>query len=533
MAKLDKGLVARAAALLMAVQVLSRVLGYVRESVLLNIFGQGYATDAYNAAFLIPDFFYSILIGGAIGTAFIPVFSSYITKNQEEEAWRVSSIFSSWSLSIMLLGLALAAVFAYPLMTKISSFAPDAMQMPVLLTRIVLIQSLLMAISAIVTGILQSHQHFFWPAMSVLIYNVLIIVAGLLLVGPIEARWPGYGIAGFCVGVVVSALLSVLVQIPMLKKVGFRYRPCFDIHHPGFRQMIKLLIPVLIGLSVTQINLIVTQKLATGLGDGIYTALRNANRFMQLPLGVFAVSIMVAFFPSMTRQAALGEMDEMKHSLSLALRTILFLMLPASAGLIVLRVPIFRLMFEFSDKFTAADTAVAAQALLYYCIGLAFYGAVTALLRGFYAIQNTLTPLLISIFAIAVNVAFAFLLVGPMGHRGLALAYSLSGIAQCLLALYFLRRRIGRMDLRHILISAAKSLLATVLMAVAVWGAAALAAAVFGIGSKLGQLIQVLAGVGVGVAVFLAAAWLMKMEEVQLVLNLFKRKFRRKQAAAE
>lgn len=512
----------------MAVQVVSRLLGYARDVVLMNTFGQSYMTDAFNVAFNIPDFIYTVLIGGAMSSAFIPVFSSYLATDRPKQAWRTSSIYSSWSLAIMAVLVTLAFIFTYPLQGLLTAYDHEALRLPVLLTRITLIQSLIMALSAIATGILQSYQRFTWPAIGTLLYNAFILLFGILLVKPIESIWPGYGIAGFSVGVVVGALATLAVQIPSLKKVGFNYNLCFDVHDEGLRKMVRLLIPVLIGLSVAQINLLVTQYLATGLADGVYTALRTANRFMQLPLGLFATSICTAIFPTMSSQAAQGEYGELKTSMSLALRTSLFVIVPAAVGMAVLREPIIRLLFEFSDRFTAADTFICGQALLWYCLGLPGYAATASLLRTFYALQDTKPPIVASVTAILLNAALSFILVRPLQHIGLALAYSIAGWAQCALLTWILRRRLGSLDGRHIASSVGRTGLASLAMGFAVWGVARLSASALGVAGKMSQLIQVGGSVAVGVIVFAILTWLMKMEEMDLVLDIFGRRLRRR-----
>ena len=528
----ERGLVIRAAGLLMVVQVLSRVLGYARDVVMVNIFGAGFSTDAWNAAFLIPDTLYQVLIGGAIGSALIPVFSSYINTDRDRDGWEANSVFSSWFMLILTVLLALAGIFTKFLLERTTGFSAEEMPLPIALTRITLIQAFFMALSAIATGLLQSYKHFFWPAVGSLLYNIVILLCGVLLVGPIEALWPGYGIASFSVGVVIGALVTLLVQLPMLKKVGFRFHLSFDTHNQGMRQMIKLLIPVVIGLSVTKLNLFVTQNLATGrLEGGLYTLLLTANRFMQLPLGVFAVSMATAIFPTMSAQAAQGKLEDMKSSISMGVRNITFVLLPSTVGLIMLREPIIRLLYEFSGQFTAADTYATCQALFYYCLGLLFYGTVTVFIRGFYAIQNTVTPIVVSVSCIAVNIIFSYLLVGPLGHRGLALAYSLAGFVQCSATLIALRRKIGSMDLRNMLSCLLKTGLACVLMGLAVWGATWGCQQLLGVDSKLTQLIQVGAGLGVGVIVFFLVAGLMKMEEMKTVVGTLTRKLHRKKAA--
>ncbi|MCR4962930.1 MAG: murein biosynthesis integral membrane protein MurJ [Firmicutes bacterium] len=529
MSKTDQSFIIRTAGFLMVVNVLSRVLGYVRDVVMMNIFGQSMVTDAYNAAFSIPDTLYQILIGGAMSSAFIPVFASYLANKKEEQAWRVSSVFTSWILLLMVIGIGISFVFTRPLMSLLTDFdTAQGMALTVTLTRMMLIQALLMAMSAIAMAILHANQHFFWPAIGSFLYNVIIVVFGAALAGPIESRWPGYGIAGFSLGVLVGAALFFLVQVPALKKVGFRFSFSLDTHNPGLHRMVALMIPALIGLSVSQINLLVTQKLATGLTDGVYTALRMANRFMQLPIGVFAVAIAVSFFPTLTRLAAVKEMGEYKRSLSLAIRSVAFILLPSAVGLAVLREPIIRLLFEYSQSFSAANTTLTGQALLFYCIGLVGYGIVQVILRGFYAIQNTVTPVMISVSCIALNILFSILLIGHWQHIGLAFANSLAGLIQAALLFLFLRLKIGPMDMRRICLSFLKTGAACVLMGLAAWQTSRLLEGLMGTAGKMQQALSLGGSIAVAMAVFFVAASLMKMEECALVLNLLKGKLKRK-----
>ena len=251
---------------------------------------------------------------------------------------------------------------------------------------------------------------------------------------------------------------------------------------------------------------------------------------MQLPIGVFATSIAVAIFPTMTQQASTGDYPELKRSIGMGLRTSFYMIIPSAVGLIMLREPIIRFLYEFSGEFTAHDTYITGQALLYYCIGLAAYGAILIALRGFYAIQNTLIPLLISVAAIIINVLFSVILVDPMGHCGLALAYSLAGIAQFLLLMYFLRRKIGQMGLRYMGKSLLQIVIACVVMALAVWGASELCVVVFGIETKIAQLLQVAVAVVVGVVVYIICTGWMRMEEFTMVKNMIKTRIQRRKA---
>lgn len=531
MAKMDKGLVVRAAGFLMIVQIVSRILGLARDTVMQNMYQVGAETDAFYAAFSIPDFIYNIVIGGAITAAFIPVFSSYLTKNDEPAAWRTSSIFTSWVVVLMVVLLTLGFIFTEQLLGLITQFDGAKIELTKTLTRITLVQAMFMALSAIATGILQSKQHFTWPAMGLLFYNVAILLFGVILAKPIEALYPGYGIAAFSVGVVIGGMLTLFVQIPMLKKHGYQFKFSLDIHDSGFRRMVKLLIPAMIGLSVAQINLMVSQYLASGLADGVLTATKNAIKIMQLPIGVFAMSIAVAIFPTMTGQAAVGDYKEMKKSITTGMSTIFYVLLPATVGLMILAEPITRLLFEYSDNFTQEAVRITAESLVFYSIGIFAYGAQYIALRGFYAIQNTRIPLLISVFCIAVNVIVSYALVGPLEHIGLGLAYSLVGIFQFVITILFLRRKIGALGLRTMTKSLVKMAIACVVMGLAVWGTSTLVTLIFGDTRVIAPLMQVGFSIVVGVGLYFGfTAWL-RMEEFQMIKNVLRRR-RKKQADA-
>lgn len=513
--------VAKAAGILMVAMVLSRILGYVRDVVIYTHFGQNNLTDAYNAAFSIPDFLYYLLVGGALSSAFIPVFSSYIATNKEKEGWRVASSIFNIVIILMLVGITLGMIFAPALIRLlVPGFSPENIDLTVKMTRIMFLQALFMALNGICMGILNSYQRFLAPAVGAVMYNLGIIVVGLLLS-------PYLGITGFAIGVVAGAALNFAVQFPALMKIGLRYQPIIDLQHPGVRKIGMLILPVLIGLSVTQFNLFVNQNLGSSLPEGMISALRAAQRIMQLPIGVFAVAIAVAVFPTLTGHAARKEREEFKKTMSLGVRTIIFITLPAAIGLIALKVPIVRLLFQ-QGKFTPEDTLVTAYALLFYCFGLFAYSALQFLNRVFYALQDTLTPVTVGIVTIVVNIALNFLLIKPLGHGGLALAYSLAGFVNMLGLLYILRKKVGSIDGRKMLQSFAVTLAISLVMGLAVFETSRLMEMMVDIGTKAGQLLQVGVSVSVGVLIFGGLVILFKMEEGELAKNIIMRRFRRK-----
>lgn len=511
----------RAAGFLMLTMVVSRLLGYIRDIVIYTQFGQGSLTDAYNAAFSIPDFLYMLLVGGALSSAFIPVFSSYIATGKSEEGWRVASIIFNAIMVLLLVGIGIGLVFTPQLVRLlVPKLSPAAIELTIKLTRIMFAQTFFMAMNGIAMGILNSHKHFTSPAVGSVLYNLMIIVVGWAL----SVRW---GIMGFSIGVVVGAVVNFAVQIPALVRFGLHYEFNFDLTHPGVRKVMHLMLPVLIGLSVTQFNLFVSQNLASGLAEGMISALRTAQRLMQVPIGVFGIAVAVAVFPTLSEQSARQETADFKRTVSLGVRTVIFLTLPAAVGLVVLRVPIVQALFE-QGKFDRFATLATADALLYYALGLFAYSAIQVLNRVFYSIQDTKTPVAVGVTTIFLNIYLNFALIGSLGHRGLALAYSLAGIFNFLVLLLLFRRRLGKIGARHLLTSFLKTLFASVAMGAVAFFTVDFLRAVLTFSVKLNQLVSVTGGILAGVLVFGALTLWMRMEEAQMALNLLQRRFARK-----
>lgn len=499
---------------------ISRVLGYVRDVVMVGEFGMSPQTDAYTAAFQIPDFFYYILVGGALSSAFIPIFSGYIANKQEEDGWIVASTVLNTVLIIGSVLIALGLVFAPQLVRLLVEFKEESFDLTVLLTRVMFAQSFFMCLSGISQGILHSYKRFSAPAIGSMLYNLAIVAIGMIFSEKI-------GILAFTLGVVFGAFLNFAVQIPDLISIGFKYRSVLDYHHPGVQKFFRLLGPVLLGLSVTHLNLFITTNLGSRLGEGVITALHYAQRIMQLPVGIFAIAIAVAVFPTMTSHAARGEIDLYLKDLSLGFRTIIFITLPAAVGLAVLRLPIVRAMYLLG-KGTMDSVEVASTALLFYCLGLVGYSAQQLLNRGFYALQDSKSTVVINVMSIIVNIVLSFVLVQPLGYIGLATAYSVSGLVSMVLLLVFLRRKLGHMDGRRMLQSALQCVLASAIMAAAVLLFTHWSEGAWDMTNKMVQVMQVIGGVVIGAIVYGAAALAMRMEETELVLSIVKRKVGRR-----
>lgn len=521
--------VAKAAGIIMVAMVLARILGYVRDVVIYSKFGQNSMTDAYNAAFSIPDFLYMLLVGGALSSAFIPVFSSYIATDREEEGWEVASTVFNVVMLLMVVGIGIGLIFTPTLIyLLVPKLQPESIEMAVFLTRIMFIQTFFMALNGISMGLLNSYKHFLTPALGSVLYNLGIIVVGVLLSPYLGER----GIVAFSIGVVVGAMVNFAVQIPSLLKIGLRYKPTFNLNHPGVRQIGRLMLPVMVGLSITQFNLFVNQNLASGLSEGIISALRTAQRLMQLPIGVFAIAVAVAAFPTLTAHAARGEKEAFRKATSLGIRSVIYITLPSGIGLMVLAQPIVQLLFE-QGQFDQFDTAATAYALVFYGIGLFAYSAIQFLSRVFYALKDTKTPVIVGVFAIITNIVLNFLLIGPMQHGGLALGYSLAGIANMGILLLLLRRKIGSIDGTRLLSSFGKTLLASLIMGLTAYQVHHLLASILHFHAKVNQAISVGSAIAVAVLIYFVVTYLLRMEEVETVLNLLRRRWQRKRTAAK
>lgn len=523
-----------AANILMLTTIASRILGYLRDVLIFAKFGQNNLTDAYNAAFSIPDFLYMILVGGALSSAFIPVFSSYLARGQEADGWRVLSIVFNWIMLFLAVGVAFGLAFAPQLVDwLVPGFDDMTKEMTVNLTRIMFFQVIFMCLSGISTGILQSYKNFVAPAIGSVLYNLGIILGGVLLAAPIEHYFPGYGIAGFSVGVVLGAIMNFVVQFAAICRLGIRYSFSFDLRHPGVRELLTLIVPVFIGLAASQFNLFVNQNLASTLEEGLVSALRAAQRLMQLPITLFGITVGIAFFPTMTQLAAREEIADFKDTVMMGLRTVLFVTIPASFGLAALSVPVIRFMYEFrSGAFTADDTAETAYAMVFYTIGIFAYAAIHTLSRAFYALKDTKKPVTVAVLSIVVNVLLSILLVRYMAQGGLALAYSIAGIFNMVVLIVLLNCKVGDIGTAALWRSLGKTTLISAVMGAIVWWLAHLAEVWLPLDNKLVQLLELGLIIAVGIAVYAALALLCKMPEAEQIIRILRRKLGRRKHRA-
>ncbi len=510
---------AQASLILTVAALASRLLGWVRLLVIGSQFGASRELDAYFAAFRIPDAIFQLVVAGALSAALIPVFSSYRARGQEVEAWRLASSVINLVI-IALAGLSLLmAIFADLLIPIVApGFDPQTTELTVRLTRIMLLSPVLIGMGAVVSGILNSYERFAVPAVAPLAYNLAIIGAAIFLA-------PIMGVEGLAIGVALGSLAHLVIQLPQLGRVGQRYDLSIGLGHPGVRKVVWLMGPRMLGLAAGQVNFIVSTVLASGLVAGSVTAYNYAFQLSQLPVGVLGVSVAVALFPTLSRDAALGRLPEMRRQVATSMRVLIFLAAPLTATMIVLAGPIAAVFFQYG-LFSQESADRTAGALVFFSIGLVGHIVVHVLTRAFYAMQDTRTPVLWAIIAVAINVPLMVWLVGPMGVEGLALALSISSVLEVIGLMLALHQRIESVQEGEVLQSAGRATVAAVAAALLMLGGLTLVrgwvpAALEG---GLTRLVVLAVLTAAGAAIYLLVASALKSPEIGLMRSLLTRR---------
>jgi len=496
----------KAALGLSLVSLVSKLLGFAREQAIAWRFGAGAAVDAYVAALVIPTII-SGVVGGALSTAFLPVYSEW---RNTAKGKRVAGTVSWLNSLLGLLG-SIAALYFAPFLVRVlvGNFSPEQQRLTVELLRILSFGTLLMSVSFFLTMLFNSHQLFLLPALNPVIQNVIIVV-GVISLG-------AWGIVGVAWATLAAMVLPVVLLFgwALYKNYPVLARP--NLLDPQFIKVLKLSVPIFVAGLFGQLYVVVDRRLASGLDIGSIAALNFANRLVQLPFGIFVMALSTAVFPTLADLAARGDKKAFAEALVASLRGLLLLLVPAAVGLFVLREPIVRLAFE-RGSFDAADTAKTALALGFYALGLLGLSAGTVLTRAFYSLQDTLTPVKIGVLTAILNALLAIVLVEPLAHGGLALANSLGVSLSAVLLLGLLRKKLGPvpMGLLPLLVKVALCSLGMGLASHYIYvllrssgGMLALAAAVFG-----------------GVAVYSAGLLAARVDEVSWALNRLRRRTR-------
>jgi putative peptidoglycan lipid II flippase len=501
--------IARAAGIVMAGFVISSLAGLASQVLISRAFGTSAELDAFYAGNRLPETLFNLIAGGALASAFLPTFTGFLARDDRTGAWRLASAIANFVVAIMGLASALACLAAPWLVRHV--LAPgfedlEQINLTISLLRIMLLSPMIFGLSGLLMATLNAHQHFTTPALAPASYRLGLIIGILILV-------PRLGIFGLAWGTVLGSAMHLAVQIPSLLSIRPRYHPDLGLRDPAVHQVGRLMAPRLLGVAVVQLNFLVNTIIASGQPEGSLAAINFAFQVMIMPQAAIAQAIAIAALPTFSAQVAQGKMAEMRSSLASTLRGVIFLSLPASLGLILLRKPIVALLFE-RGAFDTQSTMQVAWALLWYAAGLVGHSILEIVVRAFYAMQDTRTPVAVGALAMSLNAVLSLLFsaffarIGWMPHGGLALANSLATALECSILLWLIRRRLGGLDLVRLQRGLAASLGASVVMGLSLWGWQT---------ATIGQATWVIAfgGVLIGAAIYWVAALVLKAPEAR------------------
>ncbi len=523
---LSSGQVVRAALVVLLGFLASGVLGVVRTAAYSASFGASAELDVFFGAQRIPELLFTLVAGGALGSAFIPVFTRYLGRSSAD-AWRLASTVMSWSAAATgVFGLALAATAPLYMPILISDVPAEYQQLAAHLAQWMLITTVIFSASGLVMGILNAHQQFTLPALAISMYNLGLIFGALVLTrviptdsGPFAyASQSGANVYGLAFGAILGALLHLGVQIPGLVRVRARLRPLFRLDVEGSGRVLRLMLPRVLGLAVTQINFLVNVFFATRMAEGSNSAMNVAWFMMFFALGVIAQSAGTAVFPTLSKLADAGDLEGYSGRLAAALRGVAFLAVPASAGLIVLGRPAVALLFE-RGEWTSQATQATAWVLAFFAIGMVGHAFLELLSRAFYALGDTRTPVAVGVLALAANIILSIVFIQFIGDpatiertpaAGLALANSVTTLLEAVLLWYLLSRRVPQLPTRAVVEMIVRAGAAAAAMGAVVVAVAAL------LESQHALLIMSACGV-LGTAVYFAAAQLFGVGEARSI----------------
>jgi putative peptidoglycan lipid II flippase len=515
---------ARSTAFFSAATGLSRIAGLVREIVAASYFGVSGPMSAFTIAFQFPNLIRALFADAALQGAFVPVFTELLEKDRRREAFRVASSLLSL-ITVMLGALTVLFMFAAPVVMKlfIPGFEDEGLaDLTIGLSRVMFPIVLLLAISGVIVGMLNSFGHFSVPALAPVVWNLVIIGS---LVGLTPLFEGDEEIYAYAIGVLAGTVVQLLLPLPWLRGRGGRFTLSFDWRNSHVIRVLKLMLPVTIALGLINFSLLINSLVGTLVSEEAPAAIDKAFRIYMLPQGLFSVAIATVVFPTLSRFAARGALGDLRRTMSNGVRQILLLLVPSAALMGVLADPITRLVYE-RGAFSAADTDLVAQAMWVWALSLPAQGASLLLSRTFFSLQRPWLNTALSGGSLLVNAAISFALYEPLGVRGVVLGAAVGTIAMALAQAFYLRLELGGIEGRQTLAAALRIALAT----------AALAGVAYGVWNGLDELLgralvtQALSlggGIAAGIAVYALAVWALRVEEARQIGRLLGGRFRR------
>lgn len=498
----------KAAILLTLTTFFSYVIGLFRDRVIARHFGTSDITDAYNAAFLIPDFIFNFFIAGALSAAFLPVFSDYLNREKQEAFKIANSVLTG--IAALVVGLSMAAYILLPeIIPALFSEATPQIQIGIIkMTRLMLLSGIFFAISNTLGNILMSYKHFLSYSLAPIFYN-LGIIGGILL---LEEK---FGIYSAAIGVVVGAGLHLLIRLMDTTKTDYKYQPQLDTKHPGFKKIIRLMIPKSISLIAWQVNLLLFAKVGIGMMEGSWSAFNYARNIQSFAVSLFGIAIATAIFPYLTDTVSSNNGRDYTSHIQKTLQKILFFTIPAAAGLMMLTRPIVELILG-GGAFGESSIELTTLLLFFFAMSIPFESIAQILARAFYARQNTLTPMLINISTMAIIASITYFIAPKFGIQWFTIGFTIGFVFQVVASLIFLRKNLQGFNFKEFFSSCSRTIFATAIML-----------AIIAISEPLETIMRLkiahMLRIIIGTSSFFLIAWLLKSPETAALKNLIHR----------
>jgi putative peptidoglycan lipid II flippase len=514
--------IARAAGLMSIATFISRILGYVRDMIFALYFGANGISDTFFAAFRIPNLLRELFAEGSMSSAFIPVLTEYRQKHGEEEANRLVKITFTFIIIVVGIICVIGIIFSPVIVTILAPGflgSPEKFSLTVFLTRIMFPFLLFISLAALIMGALNTKKVFFIPALAPAMLNITLILSIVFFES--RAKQP---ITVAAIGVMAGGVVQFAFQLPAFFKKKYRLGFNTNFSHSGLKRMSILLVPATLALAVNQINIVVSNILASFLQAGSITYLFYSMRLVQFPIGIFGVAMGMAVLPTLSEHAVKGDFDRLSEDFSFALRLLFFITVPAMVGLISLREPIVNILFQ-RGKFDYTATVGTAQALLFYSVGIWAIVGVRVVAASFYSMQDTKTPVKVAVIALAMNIILSIVLMNPLKHGGLALANSIASSLNFVLLFFFLKRKLNKVDTRRVLRSLAKTIFASSVMGIIGW--MLLKGEIWHIhGNTLNKTFYLCGTIVLCSGIYFFLSYFLKSEEVFYVINMIKKRFK-------
>ncbi len=450
----------RSASTISTITIISRIFGYIRDSRIAYLLGTGDIADAFTLAFRIPNLLRRLVGEGGVNAAVVPVFSGYVASENRHDAWEFFNLLLTIA-TILMAAITILGIVLAPLIVKLlaSGFAatPGKVEMTAYLSRIMFPYIGLISVSALCMGVLNSLHRFAAPAFAPVLLNLSIIGFSF-----VAGRFSNPA-AALAIGVVAGGIAQILIQIRPLRASGWRLRFGWNPAHPAIRQVGRMLLPLLFGMGILQINIMVGLEFASRMREGSVASINLADRVMELVLGTYTLAFSTAILPLLSRQAVLKRINEMRETLNLATRMILFITIPATVGLVVLRRQIIEVLFQHG-QFDHRSTELTSNPLLYFALGLTVVSMVKIIVPAFYALKDTSTPVAVAFISMFLNAGLNYAFMGPLGNGGPALATSLAAVFDSMCLMTIFHRRYGSIGLRDVWGSFAKCVTAGLVM---------------------------------------------------------------------